>query len=505
MPVSLIVTVFNESGSLPALMESICGQTRPPDEIVISDGGSTDGTLSVLQQYAARLPLRIVEAPGANISEGRNTAIRAASHDLIAVTDAGVRLDPGWLEQIIAPLEAGTSRSVAGFFIPDPCTPFEVAMGATVLPSEEDIDPGRFMPSSRSVAFTRAAWEAAGGYPAWLDYCEDLILDFRMAALVGPFTFAPAAIVHFRPRESLGAFFRQYRLYARGDGKAGLFFRRHLIRFVTYFAALPSLLAAALLHSPWWLLALIPAGAYLFGAPYRRLPGLWGGLSASEKVAAALWVPVIRIAGDLAKMLGYPEGVVWRLRHRPPNWRVPPRDTDAPEVGGWLAALLARDAMLSDRLDVSTQRGLPRLLAALVTHSGDGPVLLSLLGALAVAGGPRLRALALAWIGLDLLVALMVQVLKRAIQRPRPAGEWGRFTRRIDPHSFPSGHAARGGVMAAVGLLLAPLPYGPVLAIWAILIGLSRVMLGVHYLSDVAAGLALGGGLAAAVIASLLS
>src|SRR5207245_2398278 len=128
-------------------------------EIVIVDGGSTDGTQTIVRAYMGRLPLRLLDKTGANISEGRNEAIRMARYDIVAVTDAGVRLDPGWLEALVKPLqEQGSNADVAsGFFVDDPHTPFERAMGATVLPAVEDIDPDSFLTSSRSVAFRKSA------------------------------------------------------------------------------------------------------------------------------------------------------------------------------------------------------------------------------------------------------------------------------------------------------------------------------------------------------------
>lgn len=323
MQVSLIATVLNEGESIRRLMDSIVAQTRQPDEIVICDGGSTDTTVEVLESYADRLPLRVIVRPGANISEGRNTAIAAATHDVIASTDAGVRLDPCWLEHLVAPLEADpTVQVAAGFFLPDTRTPFEVAMGATVLPELADIDPERFMPSSRSVAYRRGAVERVGGYPEWLDFCEDLVLDFRLSACCGPFAFAPGAIAYFRPRTSLRAFWKQYYQYARGDGKANLFLKRHLIRYATYLVAAPLLLALAIARSPWWLLGFVAGGAAMFRTPYRRLLNQWGGLEPAEKMQAASWVPVIRVVGDVAKMAGYPVGLLWRRHHRPPEWRL---------------------------------------------------------------------------------------------------------------------------------------------------------------------------------------
>jgi GT2 family glycosyltransferase len=184
-------------------------------------------------------------------------------------------------------------------------------MGATVLPSIEDVDPRTFLPSSRSVLFRRRAWQRAGGYPAWLDYCEDLVFDLAMRQAGCHFTFAPRAIAWFRPRGSLQAFFRQYYRYARGDGKANLWAKRHIIRYATY-------LVAALLLSRrgpmTWLLVL--GGLLYTRQPYARLAPQLKGLTPQQALYAIALVPVIRLVGDVAKMLGYPVGVAWRLRHR---------------------------------------------------------------------------------------------------------------------------------------------------------------------------------------------
>jgi glycosyltransferase involved in cell wall biosynthesis len=317
MQVSLIATILNEGEALSVLLDSIIKQSYPPDEVVICDGGSEDQTLSVLDSYQDRLPLKVIQRPGANISEGRNAAIRVASYPLIAVTDAGVRLSPSWLEHLIAPLRNPQNRVSAGFFLPDAQGPFEVAMGAAVLPQVNDINPATFMPSSRSVAFRREAWEQVGGYPEWLDYCEDLVFDFRLFKLCGPFAFVPEAVVFFRPRTSLSAFLKQYYLYSRGDGKAHLFPRRHAIRYLTYGPVLPLLIGVSIIHHPLWSVILFAGGLYMFWTPYRRLFQQWQALTTIQKLVAILWIAVIRIGGDVAKMAGYPAGVLWRLRNHP--------------------------------------------------------------------------------------------------------------------------------------------------------------------------------------------
>ena len=335
MKVSVIVTVLNEAGSLTHLLDSLADQTRSPDEVVACDGGSTDGTLAQLEAEE-RLPLRILQRPGANISQGRNAAITLATGDIIAVTDAGVRLCPQWLERITAPFEDPETHIVAGFFRPAPESVFETALGAAVLPEPREIDPARFLPSSRSVAFRKDAFDAAGGYPEWLDYCEDLILDFRLRDLYGPFVFVPGARAYFRPRPTLRAFFLQYYRYARGDGKADLWPRRHALRYLTYLVGVPLITIGSALISPWFFLLYIVGGVAMFGVGWRRLTRMWrragqpqglppqhvdGRAGArprpTDMLQAILWVPVIRVTGDFAKMIGYPVGVWWRWRHGP--------------------------------------------------------------------------------------------------------------------------------------------------------------------------------------------
>lgn len=90
------------------------------------------------------------------------------------------------------------------------------------------------------------------------------------------------------------------------------------------------------------------------------------------------------------------------------------------------------------------------------------------------------------------VTALVVLIIKLAVRRRRPEGKWGRIYRSTDPHSFPSGHAARSAMLAVLGMGMGPLWLALLLTAWAPLVGLARVIMGVHYLSDVAAGMVLG-------------
>ena len=328
MLVSVITTVYNEAEAINRLLESLAAQTRPPDEIVICDGGSSDGTVALIEAWAAHrmMPVTVIVEMGANISRGRNVAIAAARGPIIAATDAGVRLDSRWLEHLVAPWE-GVGRddapvAVAGFFLPDVEGIFQSAMAATVLPLPEELDPKRFLPSSRSVAFTKDVWVATGGYPEWLDYCEDLIFDFAVNKLrqdkPSAFAWAPNALVYFRPRTTLRSFWTQYYRYARGDGKADLFRKRHAIRYGIYLLALPALVGHGLwgFSARWlgWVGLMVGVMAYCW-RPWQRLAVVGRELSWREWIAAALWVPVLRAVGDGAKMVGYPVGLRWRSQN----------------------------------------------------------------------------------------------------------------------------------------------------------------------------------------------
>ena len=339
-PVSVITTLLNERQSAPALLGSLAGQSRSADELVVADGGSTDGTQELVDAAArgggAGVPpathIRLLRVPGANISTGRNRAIAAAAHDTIAATDGGVVLAPGWLERLTAPLARHADLAgVSGFFVASPQTLWERALGATTLPEVEEITPTGFLPSSRSVAFRRSVWDAAGRYPEWLDYCEDLVFDLALTERCGPLRFQPRAVARFRPRPTPATFFRQYYRYARGDGKAGLFARRHAIRYATYGGGMLLALHAALgrprlpsqgpssatVHTVSRALALffLATGAITYvHRPLQRLGHQSAGVD--QFAAAAPLIPIIRVIGDAAKMLGYPPGVLWRLRQR---------------------------------------------------------------------------------------------------------------------------------------------------------------------------------------------
>jgi undecaprenyl-diphosphatase len=154
--------------------------------------------------------------------------------------------------------------------------------------------------------------------------------------------------------------------------------------------------------------------------------------------------------------------------------------------------LLEFDYEASSRLRLPETRNIFRSLTVFFAHSGDSWFWLAALFLIwwLVDGEWHTRA-ALMVVGI-LALAVLVLAIKFTVRRRRPEGEWGAIYRNTDPHSFPSGHAARAIFLAVLALGLGPLWFGIILLIWAPLVALARVALGVHYLSDIVAGMLLG-------------
>lgn len=309
--VSLIATLLDEGESLAEWWASILGQTRLPDEVVVVDGGSRDGTAEALRSLAsgAPFPVRVEVAEGANIAEGRNRAVALASHAVIAVTDGGCVLSPLWLERLLRPLEQDPGLGlVAGFYQPRCESWFEELSACATLPLPWEVREGRFLPSSRSLAFRREVWERVGGYPEWLEIGEDMYFNHAWKKEGIRCALARDALVFWRMRGDPLSLLRQYFLYARGDGESGMYPQRHLLRFSVY----AWLAACAAGPARRWWKPTMAAGALYAGRRWMRIPFFMSGRPAGKKLAAVPCIPVLMLAIDGAKMAGYLHG--WRRR-----------------------------------------------------------------------------------------------------------------------------------------------------------------------------------------------
>jgi undecaprenyl-diphosphatase len=164
-----------------------------------------------------------------------------------------------------------------------------------------------------------------------------------------------------------------------------------------------------------------------------------------------------------------------------------------------MGRLLEVDNRWTDALRLRPEQRRLRLVAAVLAHSGDSWFWGAGLVLLIWRGDPAQQAWALQLLLAIAGLAAVVLAIKFLIRRRRPEGEWGSLYRMTDPHSFPSGHAARAFLIAALVAVWGPSWLAPIVLVWAPLVALARVAMGLHYLSDIIGGAVLG--LAAALVA----
>ena len=155
------------------------------------------------------------------------------------------------------------------------------------------------------------------------------------------------------------------------------------------------------------------------------------------------------------------------------------------------------DTTASQRLQALAGGSVSRTLLSIIAHSADSAVLLPCLFALWWWHGFSRQSIVVPVVVGFALTVVVTAALKFGFRRRRPKGEWGAFYRKTDPHSFPSGHASRTIAIALVVLAEGWPLIGGALFLWTVLVGLSRIVLGVHYLYDVLAGYLVGLGIGA--------
>lgn len=97
MTISAIVCAYNEAAYLPACLHALLAQTRPPDEIIVIDNASVDGTGALARAIPG---VRVVHEPARGLVVARETARMAARGDVLAYVDADCRPPITWLEKV---------------------------------------------------------------------------------------------------------------------------------------------------------------------------------------------------------------------------------------------------------------------------------------------------------------------------------------------------------------------------------------------------------------------
>ena len=307
MKVSVIATVLNEAGPIQPFLVSLLNQTRKPDEIVIVDGGSTDGTVEQVRTFQLTHPfVKLLVEDNCNVARGRNIAITHAAYDYLAITDAGCRVDEHWLAELMKPFEESSDVDVVGGKTEmDPRTPFERWVGYLNMPFEK-LDLQSYLPTARSLALRKRCWEAVGGFPEELTmWAEDAVFMLRLKANNIHLVITPSAVVYWRPRRNLKEFCQQYFEYGIGDGEAAIHTTLFLKRFGLF-------LSTFLLVAGWWINIVLPliSAVYLFVAFLRLMPPL--------KTTSLSWwklIPlfVLTLVKESSQLFGY---CVGRMRRR---------------------------------------------------------------------------------------------------------------------------------------------------------------------------------------------
>lgn len=298
--ISLIATVRNESATIIEWWQSLQAQTVQPDEWVIVDGGSTDGTWEWLQAMAKTTPTLVIKQVAGNIATGRNAAIDLAKGELIVVTDAGCRYESTWLAALVKPLKSGAGDWSATAFGPDllAASWLQTLLAAVTTPAAAEFVRD-WWPSSRSVAFPRALWHTVSGYPTWLPFCEDVVFDQALAK-IGRLALVRQPLVFWRPRPTVWAYFRQVFNYTRSEGHAGLNLGRQLARFGAYGA-----LVALVTIGPAWAIWLAVGFGLGYGHKYVLRWFSFAQTSWLKRVIGVGPLMLLVATGDVAKMVGW--------------------------------------------------------------------------------------------------------------------------------------------------------------------------------------------------------
>ncbi|MGN6646328.1 MAG: glycosyltransferase [Cytophaga sp.] len=237
MKVTLVSTVFNEAARIQDTLNDISAQTRLPDEVVITDAGSTDNTVAILRAWAGKtsFPVKILSWPKCNVAEGRNKAIHEASHEYILSTDFGCRFNPLWIESMVKPFEDNNVKVVGGTFeVIESDIETEPAKANYIICDGYYVAPHEgFIPSSRSIAYHKSVWESIGGYPEWLTLAaDDLVFGMILLKQNHKIVYVNEPYVYWGRHTTLKAYGKEAYRYGLGDGEAHVNQRQFIVKSV---------------------------------------------------------------------------------------------------------------------------------------------------------------------------------------------------------------------------------------------------------------------------------
>jgi len=238
MKISFITTIYNEEQTIKPFIDSILKQTKVPDEIIIVDGGSRDGTVEKIKDIRFKIKDSkskfVVLVKKGNRSVGRNEAIKKATGDIIVCSDAGNILDKNWVKNIISPFANSKIDVVAGYYQGLAKNIFQKCLIPYVLVMPDKINPNAFLPATRSIAFTKSIWGKVGGFNEKFSHNEDYAFAIALQKINAKIIFKKDAVVYWIPRTTFKQSFVMFFRFAYGDAEAKIYRPKVFLLFLRY-------------------------------------------------------------------------------------------------------------------------------------------------------------------------------------------------------------------------------------------------------------------------------
>jgi glycosyltransferase involved in cell wall biosynthesis len=216
--VSLVIPVQDEELSILALLRSIAEQRRPPDEVVLVDAGSRDGTVERALSIISLCPLKIVRSERVHPGVARNHGVSASEEcEWIAFTDGGIVLHPDWLWELLEAADEGTD-AVLGNVDPICKTFFHECAAVAYVPARDHH--GIRGPCVASCLVRRSTFTRVGGFPPYRA-AEDLIFFEQLRAAAARVAYAPRAVANWQIAGTVRGTFGRFAGYSYHNLIAG--------------------------------------------------------------------------------------------------------------------------------------------------------------------------------------------------------------------------------------------------------------------------------------------